>query len=576
MQTSSPPEMTILDRLRFCINAYDLAELIDVEYSYLTYILYGMRDSVRYHEFPVKKKDGTYRKILSPHPKLKRVQSSLSNMLYACREAAFAHEISVKASSHGFEKNRSPFTNAAKHVGRRYVFNLDLKDFFPSIHIGRIIGVLTKDRAYQVNGNVAQMIAQLSCHKGLLPQGAPTSPILANMVASVMDRRLRKLAKEHRCSYSRYADDLTFSTNQRVFPKAIADFELNQQVKVGDVLAKIITRSGFQVHDGKVRMCLSQSKQSVTGLTVNVGVSTDRRYRKETRAMCHSLFKTGKYHISRDGDTEKLDVNNLKPLDGRLSYISKVSEQDRERKSKNAQLFFEEQKRLSNPTSYERLFARFLLFKSFANPEHPVVVGEGITDFMYLRSASRFVELFPKSLISNDRVNLSFYNPTERNQKYLKVGNGAGEFADFMVRLTREFDAFEHNFTRKPIIFIADCDQALKNCQKRLRSKQIRDYLPEKVVTNHCYRYGRYAYLITLNHHTQNAIIEDYFSSRLRSVMRGGKSFELSDEPTSETYSKKTFARYVVPNYILRDDVTSFSSIWASIEAAVFDFNQLS
>src|SRR5690606_10472469 len=127
-----------------------------------------------------------------------------------------------RSLAHGFERRRSIVTNASLHKRRRYVLNLDLEDFFPSFNFGRIRGFFIKDKHFGLDEKVATVLAQIACHDNELPQGSPCSPIISNLVAHLLDVRLARMAKRYKCTYSRYADDRTFSTNQREFPSQLA------------------------------------------------------------------------------------------------------------------------------------------------------------------------------------------------------------------------------------------------------------------------------------------------------------------------------------------------------------------
>ena len=113
-------------------------------------------------------------------------------------------------------------TNAYIHKRRRYVLNLDLEDFFPSFNFGRVRGFFIKDKHFALHERVETIIAQIACHDNELPQGSPCSPVISNLIAHLLDVRLARLAKAHKCTYSRYADDITFSTNRKEFPSDLA------------------------------------------------------------------------------------------------------------------------------------------------------------------------------------------------------------------------------------------------------------------------------------------------------------------------------------------------------------------
>src|SRR5205085_12448911 len=136
---------------------------------------------------------------------------------------------------------------------RRWVFNLDLEEFFPSINFGRVRGFFLKNRDFELNVDVATVLAQIACHENSLPQGSPCSPVISNLVGHLLDMRLVKLASEAGCTYSRYADDLTFSTNKAEFPPAIAvpsgDKGIDSHLWLpGKALEWQIQRSGFGIN----------------------------------------------------------------------------------------------------------------------------------------------------------------------------------------------------------------------------------------------------------------------------------------------------------------------------------------
>ncbi len=163
--------------------------------------------------------------------------------------------------SHAFEKDKSIFTNVRIHKCKKYIVNLDLKDYFNSIHFGRVRGYFTNNNNYRLSLDIATIIAQLTCYHGYLPQGAHSSPIITNLISNIMDIRLLSIAKKYRLNYTRYADDLTFSTNDT---KIIEKFD----AFLNDV-DKIVRNSGFSLDEEKTRLQYFSSRQVVTGLVVN-------------------------------------------------------------------------------------------------------------------------------------------------------------------------------------------------------------------------------------------------------------------------------------------------------------------
>ena len=176
-------------------------------------MLYKESPQTLYTEFSIPKKYGGFRAIAAPVPKLKLVQRKLADILQFCLQEINEKENYSDKVAHGFKRGRSIVTNAQCHKRKRLVFNLDLEDYFGSINFGRVRGFFIADRNFQLHPSVATILAQIACYKNSLPQGSPCSPIISNLVGTILDVRLVRLAKESNLTYTRYADDLTFSTN---------------------------------------------------------------------------------------------------------------------------------------------------------------------------------------------------------------------------------------------------------------------------------------------------------------------------------------------------------------------------
>jgi len=183
--------------------ARDVAKLLEIPYGTLVYHLYIIPYEARYVTFQIPKKSGESRNISTPATSLKFIQKKLNQVLQCVYQ--------VKPSVHGFVKNKNIVTNAKAHTSKRYVLNFDLKDFFPSINFGRVRGMFMA-LPYALNPEVATVLAQICCYDNQLPQGAPTSPVVSNMLCAKLDSQLQKVAKKYRFTYTRYADDITFST----------------------------------------------------------------------------------------------------------------------------------------------------------------------------------------------------------------------------------------------------------------------------------------------------------------------------------------------------------------------------
>lgn len=568
MQT--PPLISRLDLLRSAKNQFDLANLLGVKIQFFTHVLYAMKDSDRYKNFEIEKASGGKRQISVPHPKLLELQKRLSKLLYECREIAAKKEGSVGASSHGFERNKDIFSNASKHVSRKFVFNTDLENFFGSIHIGRIIAVLQKDRNFKLNCKVAQMIGQISCYNGVLPQGAPTSPILANIIGDILDRRIRKFANFNKCSYSRYADDLTFSTNRPNFPTAVAcEIKKTGEWKVGKELEDIISRSGFSINAIKTRMYLSGSQQNVSGLIVNDTISVNMKYRRLTRAMCHSLFNTGKYHLQKSSKIQEYNFTNLKPLLGRASHMVNIAKKRRIREDKiisSENIFLPRKRKYSND---EKLFESLIYFQNIVAPKEPVIITEGFTDYVYLKKAGTYKSTVPKSLLAPDGLlKIKFFNPTSSRRHYLQLGDGASQIKNFIFKYAMNNKRYKVQPHPKPIICIVDSDKAGLEVWNPCKNNSQSVNLDE-----HTIMVKQGLYLIKLSHLKDDSIIEDYISSDLKLQKIKGKVFEVISN-SGNTYTKGDFANYVIPKHSEEKHFQNFIHIFNSINLCNIHFQE--
>ena len=275
----------------------------------------------RYAEFSIKKKTGGERKIAAPHKSLKLIQSTLNLIFSVIYEP--------KEYVTGFVSDKSIVDNAKVHVGRNYVYNIDLENFFPSIELNRIKAVL-KLPPFSLDGTerekIAYLIACLACKDGRLPQGSPTSPVLSNIVCQKMDRRLRGFAKAFNCRFTRYADDITFSASKDVF---------NQPFKTE--LKRIIEDQNFTINEKKVRLQGRGYKQEVTGLIVNEKLNVSKKYVREVRAMLNNWDKLGyekasekfkKYYYEDKGHVKQGEVSMQNVVWGKLQFLKMVKGKD--------------------------------------------------------------------------------------------------------------------------------------------------------------------------------------------------------------------------------------------------------
>ena len=280
--TRSPGELKAL--FQSLQDPRDIAALLEVEHRDLVFWIYRTKEKDRYTSFKIAKRNGTPRVIDAPTRNVKILQQKLNTVLQAVYR--------TKPSVHGFVAGKSVRTNVQQHTQKRWVFNMDLEDFFHTIHFGRVRGMFMAN-PYNLPDNVATVLAHLSCFQGHLPQGAPTSPIISNMICAKMDDQLQRLAQICRSRYSRYADDITFSTTTRRFPADLALPNFLGQVQAGRRLNEIIEQNGFRINTDKVRLRAGHHRQEVTGVTVNDIPNVPKRFINQIRAMLYIWKKHG-------------------------------------------------------------------------------------------------------------------------------------------------------------------------------------------------------------------------------------------------------------------------------------------
>ncbi|MGP7818299.1 reverse transcriptase domain-containing protein [Niallia sp. 01092] len=267
----------------------DIANLLEIPVEFLWKIL--IRDkNINYRMFKLLKKNGNERTIYSPSTNLAILQKKLAYILTL--------NFNSHQKSHGFVKNRSIVSNASEHINKKFVLNFDLENFFESIKFRRVRHMFIA--YFKFNDTVATTLANICCHpKGFLPQGAATSPIISNILAKSLDKELTRVAQHTKWSqYTRYADDITFSTNKRHFPKEIAYLDNDGNVILNENIVKIVEKYGFKINPEKTRLQNRKQHQSVTGIVVNEKLNIDRTYIRRVRSILNCIEK----------NLDKLDV----------------------------------------------------------------------------------------------------------------------------------------------------------------------------------------------------------------------------------------------------------------------------
>jgi RNA-directed DNA polymerase len=271
-----------------------------------------------YRSFTIEKRRGGNREIFSPDPDLKRIQRRLNYFLqahYRCIKPKEVHGFVINPHHPGAYCNI--VENAAPHVGKRYLLNIDLKEFFPGIS-GKRIREIFRSPIFGFNENIANALTLLTTYRGHLPIGAPTSPAISNFVCYRLDSDLVALCERLGFSYTRYADDLTFSSQAPITPAMIEG--VRQQIE----------NNHFAMNNQKTRLTTLNRRQTVTGLTVNEKVNVDRKLLKKIRAMLHDwkvngLMASTRHHFGVQGEVnEELQRKFREKLQGYIQFTVQV------------------------------------------------------------------------------------------------------------------------------------------------------------------------------------------------------------------------------------------------------------
>lgn len=275
----------------------------------------------RYKTFLIRKKSGGLREINAPCYQLGILQYILNIVFKAI--------YTPNNSAMGFTEGRSVVSNASVHIGHHYVFNIDLENFFPSIPQARVWARLQLP-PFNMRREIANVVAGLCCHLTtdktacVLPQGAATSPLLTNAICDNLDRRMCGVAKRFGLHYSRYADDMTFSSMHNVFQDG-SDFRIE--------IKRIIENQGFKMNEKKTRLLRDCDRQEVTGLTVNQKANVTRKYVHDIRWMLHCWEKDGygkayalfySYYKRTKGYIKKGEPVMENVIEGKLNYMRMV------------------------------------------------------------------------------------------------------------------------------------------------------------------------------------------------------------------------------------------------------------
>lgn len=256
----------------------DLASALGVTTGHLRRLVFKERQFF-FREKEIPKKNGDTRKIYVPNHQILYIQKKLNIILNNSYNPHF--------TAFGFIEGKNTVNNAQRHLRKRYLLNIDLKDFFTSISSGRVYSMFVN--YFKLPTNIASVLTNICCHpNGFLPQGAPTSPTISNILCKTLDRELYNFTKKmNQVTYTRYADDITFSSNYP-FEKKLLGYK-DGELSIGYELGNIIQKNGFTINYDKVRFQKYNQHQEVTGIVVNQKLNVNRKYIRKIRAMLHSI-----------------------------------------------------------------------------------------------------------------------------------------------------------------------------------------------------------------------------------------------------------------------------------------------
>lgn len=498
----------------------DLADFLGFPPKTMSYILYKLNGgpNSQYKTFSIKKRSGGTRDIAAPNTGLKGIQRQLNNKLQDI--------YMTKRAVHGFVRGRTILTNAQQHSRKRYVFKIDLKDFFPSIHFGRVMGLFAAN-PYNFKREIAILIAKISCFNDVLPQGSPCSPVISNMICAYMDKQISELSKSCGCYYTRYADDMTFSTTRLFFPEDIASFTASGW-EPSPALVNLINQNGFSINEDKTLMRTRTDRQLVTGLVVNDYPNIRQRILKQVRAMLHdwnvngydnakarylSGFDLANREAPKDTDVDFSSVvrGKLEHLryirSNRIDLLNKIDVQESIRTRK---IYKKNELQTIHKDQYYKYFQRFE-YLMMRDSGLPTILGEGESDWMHLRRAFSYF----KSLGEYQNLQLNIYK-----HKQYALG-GCNNLKNICNNANNIYVKFAN-----PVICIFDCD--IEEINKQHQN-----------ITNGYKYYGNSIYSILLPkpaHRNEKFAIEQlYLNSDIQKENAYGRRLFLSTEFDEKT-----------------------------------------
>lgn len=263
----------------------------------------------------IPKSSGGFRTLAIPNPFLRGVQETIRNHILI--------GLPIDGHAYAYRKGVRIADCAAPHVGQRVVLHLDIRDFFSSITEAMVYTVFLEETGYAKS--LCRLLAQLCCYQGHLPQGATTSPMVSNIVFAKCDRLLGELADRYDMVYSRYSDDLFFSSAENI--------DISQFLAQ---VTQVLRKNGFRLNPQKLRIRRPHSRQEVLGLTVNEHLQVNRTYRRD---LLKELYYLGRFGPSSRGALLERDyLGYLRKLQGKLAYCLSIAPADERLAEEKAKL----------------------------------------------------------------------------------------------------------------------------------------------------------------------------------------------------------------------------------------------
>lgn len=614
--------MKNLENLKKCETSKDLAILLDVPYKIFLITLYNGHISSKYSSFEIKKKDNALRKIKAPVQNLKDIQRKLANLLEYCLseienerlkkiQLNFSEQSPNKypkfhLTSHGFRKkiyiespynvhtiNLGIFSNANIHTNKKLVLNIDIKDFFSSIKFNRLVGFFIQNKYFELNEEIALTIAQIATFRendeemGYLPQGSPCSPVISNLFTAMLDSRLVKLCKKNKCVYTRYADDITISTNLKEFPKEILTID-EDRIVLNERFKRQFENFGFNINNKKTRLANRKQRQTVTGLVVNKKVNINRSYYKATRAMVDNYCKTNtfvksKYHVSHEPQIE-----NSQSLNGILNYIYnikkvepyKLLEQHDDYLKHHNELIYTKNKEsrllyhhINTLNGLDKMYALFIFHKKYVYNDKPLIICEGITDVIHFKKAAE------KLGITN--IRFSSFNSNYQFEKLLHLDGGTEHLKKFLSNLKILYKSEVQLNLLNPTIIIVDSDgagQGVISEAKKLFKNSWKEHTSSAVPTMKFSTLFQKFYIFELPIvpiDPKKTVIEFLYNNSTLlndTMMINGKPLICEAIATPEQikkkefYSKINFIKDVIPRHESTLDYTYFKQVFDVVD----------